>query len=83
MKLWLISQHKHNGYDTYRSAVVVAETKEEAMAMHPDGAGLIFNEVYRYNYSWVHSPECVDCKCLGLADAELEAGVICANFNAG
>src|SRR6266550_3316382 len=30
MKLWLISQYVNAGYDTYDSAVVAAETEEEA-----------------------------------------------------
>lgn len=30
MKLYLISQNVNNGYDTYDSAVVCAETEEEA-----------------------------------------------------
>jgi len=30
MKLWIISQSVNRGYDTYDSAVVAAETEEEA-----------------------------------------------------
>lgn len=35
MKLWLISQNTNNEYDTYDSAVVAAETEEEASMVHP------------------------------------------------
>jgi hypothetical protein len=35
MKLWLISQNVNNGYDTYDSAVVAAETEEEARTTYP------------------------------------------------
>lgn len=36
MKLWLISQSVNCGYDTYDSAVVAAETEEEARHTYPD-----------------------------------------------
>jgi hypothetical protein len=35
MKLWLISQDVNTGYDTYDSAVVAAETEEQARLIHP------------------------------------------------
>ena len=35
MKLFLISQDKNEGYDTYDSAVVVAESEKEAREVHP------------------------------------------------
>ena len=36
MKLWLISQSENSGYDTFDSAVVAAETEEEARHTYPD-----------------------------------------------
>jgi hypothetical protein len=36
MKLWLISQSRNNGYDTFDSAVVAAETEAEARHIHPN-----------------------------------------------
>ena len=35
MKLWLISQNVNNNYDTFDSAVVAAETEEEARYTYP------------------------------------------------
>ena len=35
MNLYLISQNHNNDYDTYDSAVVVAESAESAKRMHP------------------------------------------------
>ena len=39
MKLWLISQDVNNNYDTYDSAVVAAETEEEARVTFPNRWG--------------------------------------------
>jgi hypothetical protein len=36
MKLWLISQEVNNNWDTYDSAVVAANTEEEARLIYPD-----------------------------------------------
>jgi len=36
VNLYHISQQVNNGYDTYDSAVVAAETAEQAKCMHPD-----------------------------------------------
>lgn len=36
MKLYLISQDVTNGYDTYDSAVVLAESEDDAKLIHPD-----------------------------------------------
>ncbi len=35
MKLWLISQTETTGYDVYDSAVVAAESADEAQRLHP------------------------------------------------
>lgn len=35
MKLWLISQEANNGYDTYDSAVVAAESEGAAQTAYP------------------------------------------------
>lgn len=82
MKLFLISQDKNQGYDTYDSAVVIAENEEQAKNIRID------------DYSWP-DPEFVKVEYLGEAVEGLKAErwfvpnhpankyVICASFNAG
>ena len=95
MKLWLISQSENNGYDTYDSAVVAAETEEEARVMYPgdpcykwkwSGSKWQYHgpdgQVFNMQgYSWV-DPVVVDVQFL--ADGyQGPAGTVCASFNAG
>ena len=87
MKIYLISQDKNNGWDTYDSAVVCAENEEKARLTHPsedssedceewDG---IDGEPYG---SWTNY-ENVKVEYIGEATPSLKKGVICASFNAG
>lgn len=79
MKLWYIYQNKNNGYDTYDSAVVAAETEEQARAIHPSD-----NDWADTHYScWADKPEQVGARLLGEALPNTVAGIICASFNAG
>lgn len=75
MKLWKIWQTQVKGYDVYDSAVVAAETEEEARGTHPYGN---FS-----NGGWADSPEHVAAEFIGTAAPGVEAGVIVASFNAG
>lgn len=84
MNLYLIYQSVNNDWDTYDSAVVLAETEEEARMTHPqypdgDGTG-------RSTDSWCAAAD-VQVTLLGLADDALvdtaKSRVICASFNAG
>jgi hypothetical protein len=76
MKLYLISQTEKRGYDTYDSAVVAANSEEEAVNIHPAN----------YNhwdiYSWCQ-PKDVKVELIGTAVEGTEKGVIAASFNAG
>lgn len=49
MKLWLIQQTANEGYDTYDSAVVAAETEEDARRTHP--ASMAFEDWMYYRWS--------------------------------
>jgi len=81
MKLFLISQDEDCGYDTYDSAVVAAETPEEASKMHPSGDNKRFGKTWS---AWCNKPESVTVEYLGEADISIkEPTVICASFNAG
>lgn len=75
MNLYLISQTENEDYDTYDSAVVAAETPEDAARIHPDGSGSFG--------TWARCPENVTVKLIGTATEGTPAGVICASFNAG
>ena len=79
MILYLIYQDHNGGYDTYDSAVVVAENAEIAKRMHPDTGELdgkiILNE-------WAE-PEYVEAVYLGKADIIDKREVVCASFNTG
>ena len=95
MKLWLISQSENNNWDTFDSAVVAAETEEEARLIYPgewnDHAFWSHNEwkgksidgnIHSYNgSSWV-TPDKVEVQFL-CDGYDGEAGNICASFNAG
>ena len=72
MKLFRISQEVNRGYDTYDSAVVCAESEEEARSMTPD----------EYGAGWTDAVN-VKVEYLGKAGEGLEKGVIVASFNAG
>ncbi len=79
MNLYLISQNKETGYDTYDSAVVAAPNEQAAAETHPSTALVI-----RWNSgSWCSAPKYVEVELLGKAKPGTEAGVICASFNAG
>ena len=96
MNIYLISQDKNNGYDTYDSAVVFAESEEEARLIHPGGEKLVDGSWYEYPSpdkpwrtriwpgSWCEFPSDVSVQLLGVAsDPEEGPGVILGSFNAG
>lgn len=82
MKLWKISQNVNNGYDTYDSAVVAAETMEAARETHPS---VYFDLKDTDPFKWSNwcEFEMVSVRYLGEAKEGTKAGVICASFNAG
>jgi len=76
MKLWKISRKDRIGYDEYDSAVVAAETEEQARNIHPchsryDGTGVDWD-----------APKNLTVQYLGATDRAI-SGVILASFNAG
>ena len=77
--LWLLTQTRNKGYDTYDSCVVAATSADEAKKIHPMG-GLIWES---RSDSWARDIEDVTTTYLGIADSTIKRGVVCASFNAG
>ena len=95
MKLFKIWQEVNDNYDTYDSAIVAAESEEEARKSPVD----VYYEwddsenswMFKYrdgsrkkenNYYWAH-PDDIKVEYIGEAKEGTEKGVILASFNAG
>jgi len=84
MKLFKIYQNINKGYDTFDSAVVVANSAEEAQKIHPyDGS-----DYFLLHDDWVSRPDLVSVLYLGEVVGEPDddiypGAIICASFNAG
>jgi hypothetical protein len=75
MNIYKISQVVNNDYETYDSAIVVANNPEEAAKILPDGCVSPYKERY-----WV-KPEFVIVEYIGIYDGKLPSGtVILASF---
>lgn len=93
--IYLISQDVNCGYDTFDSAVVIAESVEEARAMHPsdyvthvkDGVWYETTtdgrEYESHNSAWVKYKDIDKVKVLMIGQTDLEKQVVLASFNAG
>ena len=84
MKLFKIYQDINTDYDTFDSAVVVANSAEEAQNIHPSGGSGSF-DMY---VNWVSRPDLVELIYLGEVVGEVDediypGAIICASFNAG
>ena len=84
MNLYLISQTENEGYDTYDSAVVYAETAEQARMIHPDGKKEWDGTVRPNTWSntWCDDKH-VKVELIGKAASVSLCAVVCASFNAG
>ena len=89
MNLYLLTQDEARGYDTYDSAVVAAETEEDARKIHPRAwcRDELTGEWWRKPRIpdvWARHPDRVKAILIGVAVEGTEAGeVICASYNAG
>lgn len=96
LSFYLLTQTENEGYDTYDSCVVCAESEDEAKRIFPDEY-CIWNES-KCGWVWKnpvdHDAECrvtdwatrlesVHCKLIGTAAQGIEKGVVIASFNAG
>lgn len=78
MKLFLLTQNVNNNYNTYDACVVCAQSKEEAVKIHPDGETLDWDR----NGSWA-TKDLVECVEIGIANQAQGKGVILASYNPG
>jgi hypothetical protein len=96
LNLYRISQVVNDGYDTYDSAVVAAESEDAARRTSPDSCH-VWSETkksWMFVYSdgsqqkksytaWVDDLDLVKVELIGTAADSVKAGVIVASFNAG
>lgn len=80
MNLYLLSQNKNNGYDTYDACIVCAIDENDAKTIHPAGRETPIIETDIYS-SWVGISD-VECEFIGTAHNQ-KRGVILSSFNAG
>ena len=80
MKLFLLTQTKEVGYDTYDSVVVAAKSEELAKYIHPE----TYNKEPWTSDSgtWCSKPSQVTVELIGTALRGTKPGVILASFNA-
>ena len=83
MKIYVLRQDQHIGYDTYDSLVVAAENEESARQIHPNDGGL--DPWNNRNWGeWCNSPDLVSVELVGTYEGkETEPHIILASFNAG
>lgn len=70
MNLYLIERDDNASYDEYVSAIVCAESEEEAVKINPNGD--VFGTVCRWGSEWVKDPSHVECKKIGVADESIK-----------
>ncbi len=85
MNLYLLTQDESRVVDTFDSAVVAAESEDEARRIHPQegwASDVSWGNTVMSG-TWAAKPESVSVKLLGVANDGLPRGVVCASFNAG
>lgn len=88
MKLFLLSQNLNNGYDTYDSCVVCAESEDEARKIHPseyESPTWYTEEDPLFCEKWVPPSQIdkIEVKYLGEAYHKVNKGIVCASYNEG
>lgn len=91
--VYLIWQTEVCGYDTFDSAVVIAESEDAARDIHPSEFTANYsvavnaeNDYERWDYqyaSWASHPDHVVVELIGEATPGIDRVVVCASFNAG
>lgn len=91
MNIYLLSQSKNTGYDTWDSCVVIAKDEEEARMTHPyyrffnDDPNDEYNnwDGINRNYGGWCNARYVAVELIGTAVDGMERQVVCSSFNAG
>lgn len=84
MKIYLLTQNKIKGYDTYDACIVAAETEEQAKTFDPYMGTIPQDDWNEYSAAWVNDPSDVTAEEIGICTNPNQlAGVILASFNAG
>ncbi len=74
--LYLLESIEYLGDNAYESAVVCAESEEEAARIHPDGQNR--------PETWVSKASEINITLIGIADKQYNPGtVVCASFYPG
>ncbi len=84
MKIYKIWQTVNNCYDTYDSAIVVAENEQDAKRMHPSCEREIYPIYYNFgnDNTWVCNND-VQLEYIGEAKEGMKKGSVIGSFNAG
>ena len=90
MKIFLLSQTKNTGWDTFDSMVVIAKSAREARRISPyeshkwsDRLGCwVSKEKPRRHSEWVDDLKDIKVKCVGTTKRKKQ-GIVCLSFNAG
>jgi len=83
LRLYKIWQTRNRGYETYDSAVVIAESKEDARLMHPLDGHDIRRDRGRKNWDWVTNLRYVRVKLIGYASKGSKRSIVVASFHSG
>jgi hypothetical protein len=83
LKLWIIERKEYDfiEYDTYESALVAAETEEDARRIHPN-CNCPYIEDIDTTGTWTNY-ENVKATLIGIAAADIKRGVLLSDFHAG
>lgn len=80
MKIYLLKQKVNNYYDTFSDCVVIAESEQDAITIHPKGS--VFQE-NKISSDWAYQYKDIKVTDIGIAHDDQKRGVICASFHAG
>lgn len=85
MKLFLLKQDYISGYDTYDSAVVIAENEEDAKKISPSDYKEELEPITSQYPSWVglDNIDKIEVIYLGEAKEGSKKGLVISSFNAG